>query len=50
MGISSEFLETQTTFGMVFYHGLYWDKKMLVGGIPTPLKNMSSSIGTILPN
>ena len=22
----------------------------LVGGIPTPLKNMSSSVGTIIPN
>ena len=25
-------------------------KSMLVGGIPTPLKNMSSSVGTIIPN
>ena len=26
------------------------EKAKLVGGIPTPLKNMSSSVGTILPN
>ena len=26
------------------------DQYPLVGGIPTPLKNMSSSIGMIIPN
>ena len=27
-----------------------WGYSILVGGIPTPLKNMSSSIGMIIPN
>jgi hypothetical protein len=28
---------------------IFWDK-ILVGGRVTPLKNMSSSVGTIIPN
>ena len=29
---------------------VFSSKNNLVGGIPTPLKNMSSSVGMILPN
>ena len=42
---------------MVIFHrygslpeGIYKAEKLLVGGIPTPLKNMSSSVGMIIPN
>jgi len=36
-----------------FFHPQYvmgFDQPKLVGGIPTPLKNMSSSIGMIIPS
>ena len=31
-------------------YGTSHQNKLLVGGMPTPLKNMSSSVGIIIPN